>query len=250
MCKYCECSSLSSIIIPNSVKNIGNQAFSWCSSLSSIIIPNTVINIGDYAFEGTKWYDNQPDGLVYVGHFLYKYKGTIPANAKIAINEGTKGIKCSAFLDCVGLTSITIPNSVTSIGHSAFSGCSGLTSITLPNSITSIGYKTFYNCSALTSITIPNSVTSIGESAFEGCSALTSVTIPNSVTTIEIFAFYGCVKLKDFHLRNNHPENIKIAAHLTFSGSIRDCTLYVPFGTKYAFMDDEAFNVFKKINIE
>ena len=80
----------------------------------------------------------QPDGLVYVGHFLYKYKGTIPANAKIAINEGTKGIKCSAFSDCVGITSITIPNSVTNIGESAFSGCSALSSVTIPYSVTPI----------------------------------------------------------------------------------------------------------------
>ena len=74
------------------------------------------------------------------------------------------------------LTSITIPNSVTSIGDGAFEYCSELTSVTIPNSVTSIGWHAFADCSSLTSVTIPNSVTSIGYSAFSGCSGLTSIT--------------------------------------------------------------------------
>ena len=97
-----------------------------------------------------------------------------------------------AFAYCSGLTSINIPNSVTSIGQSAFSGCSGLTSITIPSSITSIDEQTFENCTGLTSINIPNSVTSIGEGAFLGCSGLTSIAIPSSVTSIGGGAFSGC----------------------------------------------------------
>ncbi len=91
------------------------------------------------------------------------------------------------------LTSITIPNSVTSIGDHAFGYCSGLTSITIPNSVTSIGRGAFQNCSGLTSITIPNGVTSIGNYAFSDCSGLTSITIPNSVTSIGNDAFYYCI---------------------------------------------------------
>ena len=97
--------------------------------------------------------------------------------------------------------SITIPSSikvndveysVTSIRPGAFSNC-GLTSITIPNSVTSIGDYAFRDCSGLTSISIPNSVTSIGESAFFNCSSLTSISIPNSVTSIESGAFFGCI---------------------------------------------------------
>ena len=80
-----------------------------------------------------------------------------------------------AFEDCSGLTSFTIPFGVTSIGSWAFSGCSGLTSLTIPSSVTSIGSDTFYGCSGLTSLTIPSSVTYIGKSAFEGCSGLTNL---------------------------------------------------------------------------
>ncbi|MEE3416780.1 MAG: leucine-rich repeat domain-containing protein [Prevotella sp.] len=109
-------------------------------------------------------------------------------------------IDYSAFFNYSGLTSITIPNSVTRIGRSAFSGCSGLTSITIPNSVTSIGESAFYSCRGLTSITIGNSVTSIGSEAFKYCSGLTSVTIPNSVTSIGNWAFSDCSSLTDVTL--------------------------------------------------
>ena len=98
-----------------------------------------------------------------------------------------------AFCQCSGLTSVTIPNSVTSIGNNAFYQCTGLTSITMGDSVTTIGHNAFSGCSSLTSIIIPNSVTSIG--GFRGCSSLTSITIGNSVTTIGDFAFYQCTGL-------------------------------------------------------
>ena len=130
-------------------------------------------------------------------------------------------IEYEAFSGCSGLTSIEIPNSVTSIGREAFSGCSGLTSIEIPNSVTSIGSEAFSDCSGLTSVTINSnaiasetytssssmrdifgeqvnqyvlgdSVKSIGGYAFSGCRGLTSVTIPNSVTSIGREAFSYC----------------------------------------------------------
>lgn len=96
--------------------------------------------------------------------------------------------------NCSDLTSITIPDSVTSIGKFAFDSCKELTSITIPNSVISIGKEAFYNCSALTSITIPNSITLIDNFMFYNCISLTSIIIPNSVTSIGYFAFYGCRK--------------------------------------------------------
>ena len=102
-----------------------------------------------------------------------------------------------------GLTSLIIPNKVTSIGDDAFNGCTGLTSVTIPNKVTSIGNYAFRNCSGLTSVTIPNSVTGIGFRAFEGCSNLTSVTIPNSVTTIGNSAFLDCYGLTSVTIPNS-----------------------------------------------
>ena len=196
------CTRLTSITIPKSVTSIGESAFSDCSNLTSITIPNYT-SIGGNAFNETKWYENQPDDLVYIGIALYKYKGTMPEKTNIVIKEGIKEISGSAFANCSGLTSITIPNSVTSIGKHAFRNCSDLTSITISNSLTSIGMYAFSNCSGLTSITIPNSVISIGQDAFHGCSSLTSVTIPNSVTDIEFQTFASCSGLTSITIPNS-----------------------------------------------
>ena len=111
-----------------------------------------------------------------------------------------------AFSGCTGLTSITIPDSVTSISYSAFSGCDGLTSITIPDSVTSIGNGAFENCTGLTSVTIPDSVTLISAYAFSGCTGLTSVTISDSVTGIDDYAFSGCTGLTKI---NWNAENIE-----------------------------------------
>ena len=135
----------------------------------------------------------------------------------------------AAFDGCSGLTSLTIPSSVTSIGEYAFNGCSGLTSLTIPSSVTSIGESAFYGCSGLTSLTIPSSVTSIGESAFFGCSGLTSFTIPSSVTSIGWGAFCGCSGLTSIYV---YTEKLPNMGSDVFDGcDAKKCTVYVPKGT-------------------
>ena len=121
----------------------------------------------------------------------------------VTIPNSVTSIEYAAFAGCTGLTSITIPNSVTTIGDYAFSDCSGLTSVTIGSSVMGIGEKAFYNCIGLTSITIPNSVTSIGSSAFSGCSGLTSVTIGSSVMGIGEKAFYNCIGLTSITIPNS-----------------------------------------------
>ena len=110
----------------------------------------------------------------------------------VVIPDSVTSIGSYAFYNCTGLTSVTIGDSVESIGSSAFYYCSSLTSVTIPDSVTSIGSSAFRDCSSLTSVTIPDSVTSIGSSAFQYCSRLTSVTIPDSVTSIGEYAFSSC----------------------------------------------------------
>ena len=192
---FMDCTGLTSITIPNSVTKIGKQVFKGCTSLTSITIPNTVTFIGEDAFDGTPWYNNQPDGVVYIGNIAYKFKGEMASGTAISIKEGTLSVAPHAFTNCAGLTSVTIPNSVIKIGFRAFEGCTGLTSITIGNSVTEIDVRAFSGCKCLTSVTIPNSVSTIGQSAFEGCSGLTSVTIPNSVIAIGFGAFKDCYRL-------------------------------------------------------
>ena len=124
------------------------------------------------------------------------YSGSLVIPEKLYSRYGTftiTGIYASAFENCDDLTSVTIPNSVKSIGDNAFSSCTGLTSITIPNSVTSIGNNAFDYCKNLTPVTIPNSVTTIGDYAFWVCESLKSITIPNSVTSIERYAFWDCI---------------------------------------------------------
>ena len=150
------------LVIPNDITEINDYAFYNCTGLTSITIPNSVTSIGSFAFYNTGWYNNQPDGILYLDNCCLGYKGNRPTGT-LSIKEGTRLIGGSAFYYCDGLTSVTIPNSVTSIGDYAFRGCTGLTSVTIPNSVTSIGSFAFYGCSGLTSVTIPNSVTTIGK---------------------------------------------------------------------------------------
>ena len=216
-----DCTGLTSVTIPTSVTSIGEEAFRCCTGLTSVTIPNSVTEIGYSAFGGTPWYNNQPDGVVYIGKVAYEFKGEMASGTAINIKEGTVSISGYAFYGCTGLTSITIPNSVTSIGEFAFSGCTGLTSVTIPSSVTSIGKSAFSGCTGLTSVTIPNSVTTIGWSAFRGCAGLTSVTIPNSVTEIGWSAFEGCTALTSVTF---NATNCKSPGR-TYEAWFQDCPL-------------------------
>lgn len=125
------------------------------------------------------------------------------------------------------LTSITIPENITSIGRCAFSGCDSLTSITIPDSVTSIGSSAFENCSGLTSIVIPDSVTSIDHWAFQYCTGLTSATIGNGVKSISRYAFWDCASLKDIYFNGTKDQWNVIKK--TDSG-IKNCTIHCKDG--------------------
>ena len=136
-----------------------------------------------------------------------RYKDDVIIPETVRYNEtiyNVNTIGWAAFQNCSGLTSVTIPNSVTFIDNGAFYGCSGLTSVTIPNSVTSIGEAAFEGCNGLTSVTIPNSVTEIGDYAFWGCTSLTSITIPSSVTSIGKYSFFDCSGLKAIAVENGN----------------------------------------------
>ena len=148
---------------------------------------------------------------------LYYANGIYTSNDKLGMY---------AFKGCSGLTSLTLPSSVTSIGTAAFEGCSGLKSLTIPSSVTSIGWYAFYGCSGLTSLTILSGVTSIGWAAFRGCNGLTSLTIPSSVTSIGNDAFFGCSGLTSLSI----PSSVTSIGGGTFQDCSGLTSLTIPSG--------------------
>lgn len=234
---FSECENLSSVTIKEGVTTIGHGAFHNCSNLEEITIPDSVREIyawGDSAFEvglysleysrvfyGTKWYNNQPDGVVYAGKVAYCYKGEMPENTEIALKPGTVAIADNAFALQKNLISIDIPDGVTTIGGSAFTSCEKLNDISLPDSVTKIrknaqtmGYAFkgtgwyenqpdglvyigdilfTYKGENLedTDLVIKNGIKTIADGAFYFCDNffnIKSVTIPASVKTIGDYA--------------------------------------------------------------
>ena len=263
---FCDCSSLTSVEIPNSVTSIGNQAFWDCSNLTFVEIPNSVTSIGDEAFhlcEGLTSVEI-PNSVTSIGNraFAFCYGLT-----SVEIPNSVTSIGRAAFEDCSNLTSVEIPNSVTSIGNDVFTGCSGLTSVEIPNSVTSIGSFAFEGCSSLSSVEIPNSVTSIGNYAFQGCYGLTSVEIPNSVTSIGKYAFRNCSGLTSVEIPNSVTsigdeafacgdlisvtslieEPFEIATYTFAKGTYSNAPLYVPAGTKEKYEATEGWKNFANI---
>ena len=173
-------SIITSVIIPDSVVDIGYYAFEGCTGLTSIVIPNSVTTIGDYAFYGCT-------GLI-----------------SIVIPDSVTTIGINAFEGCTGLTSIVIPSGVTTIDQSTFYGCTNLESILVGE-----GNQSYYsqnNClieketNALIlgckNSIIPDGVTMIFDYAFYGCTGLTSIVIPDSVIAIDRYTFYRCADLE------------------------------------------------------
>jgi hypothetical protein len=152
-------------------------------------------------------------------------KDRVYQNSLISIEIGNNvSIGNYAFQNCYALTSITLPDGVTSIGGSAFQYCYALTTITIPDTVTSIGSYAFNGCYALTTITIPDTVTSISDSAFRACYALQSTTIPDTVTSISDYAFSGCYSLTSITI----PDGVTSIGTNVFNGCYALTTITIP----------------------
>ncbi len=247
------CSNLTSVTLPNSVSHIGQSAFEGCNQIPSVIIPESATNIGDKAFYNCKNLrkvvncsnlniqkgsdDNGCVGLyaylIYNGLSVYDdgdfvcivdndkkyvvdYKGS-SSSIELPLVDG---IADYAFYKKNDISSVVIPNTITSIGNYAFYGCPELISVDIPSSLISIGNYSFSGCTGITSILIPKNVTNIGRNAFEKCSGLKTITILCSVSNFEYNAFWSCTNITSVHI-----SDISDWCKITFF-SAYSCPLY------------------------
>ena len=186
--KIIGCRSLTSLVIPDSVTNIGDYAFAFCRTLTDIVIPDSVTSIGNWAFWNCRSLTDIviPDSVTSIGDNAFHFCSSL---SNIAISDSVTSIGNNAFSDCRSLTDIVIPDSVTNIGDAAFCGCKSLRTIVIPDSVTSIGNNAFCDCSSLSNLVLPDSVTCIGGGAFSGCFLLEYISIPKNVICLNVNPF-------------------------------------------------------------
>ena len=201
---FAGCNNLESITLPKDLTSIGGLAFYGCKKLRSILIPSAVNEIGTQAFLGC---ESLKSLVVENGSTCYHSEGnclietaakklicacnysTIPADGSVTtIGE-------FAF-ELTGITSITLPDTITAIENQAFAECPNLESVVLPDSVMEMGYRVFYDCEKLKNVTLPSNMTKLADHTFYGCLGLESITLPDSVTIIGDAAFYWCKNLK------------------------------------------------------
>lgn len=189
---FLDCASLTSVKLSerldggNEQYTIGHNAFRQCTSLTSIDIPEIVNRMGESVFRSCTSLTSATIGATLMGDNTFMDCTNL---SSVTIRDSVTGFGVSVFQNCTSLTSIVIPKNVRTIAESAFSS-SALTSVVLSSSMNSISDSTFDQCTSLASVTIPEGVTSIGNNAFQDNTSLKTITLPNSMLTIGNLAFY------------------------------------------------------------
>lgn len=191
------CDKLRSIAIPDTVKSIGNKAFEGCKQLSKITFSEQIELIEEGAFEDTDFFNDKRNwnaDALYLNNWLVKVESGVQGS--FVIQDGTVGIADAAFIDCVNLKSVTIPNSTRYIGSRVFLGCSMLEEVVFPDKVTRFGVRVFDKCANLKRVDLPEGVTDL-RGIFQQNRSLVSVTIPKSVRVIDSVSFAGTAYMKD-----------------------------------------------------
>ncbi len=209
---WCE-NKITSVIIPNSVKEIETSAFWGLENLEKVEIEgNSLISIGDEAFKGCSKLRNVrlPNSLEMIGHRAF---ANCSSMTSVVVPNSVKSLGGGAFKECANLKSVSIGDLVEEINMNAFNGCGNLASVVIGKSVAKIQNRAFASCSKLEKIIIPNSVTVINGAAFAGCERLEEIKLSNSLSYLGNRAFDSCVNLKNIVI----PESFKKAGDYAFS---------------------------------
>ena len=194
------CSNLTEVRLPAGLTEISPAAFASCSSLTNIDLPDTVKVIGEGAFSGCGFTSiDIPDSVTEIGEYAFSSSKL----ERITIPDGITEIGNGAFQSCSSLTKVILPDSLRRIGDEAFAYCYALTDADLPVGLTEIGEEAFYMCQSLSGTEIPEGVMEIRERTFQGCESLTEVILPEGLTTIGHGAFLDCTSLKEMTIPGN-----------------------------------------------
>lgn len=264
---FAGCSSLRSVVLPETLVSVGDRAFEGCAQLAELTLPQAVTQIGVQAFDGCVSLEtlDLPDGLQSIGTSAFRNCTGI---ASFVLPQSVREIGSDAFAGCSSLVSLTLPflgedadwfgklfgagyymengqyvpqtlktvsvTGGTAVADFLFYGCASLEEVTLPSSVTRIGNSSFCGCASLTDFVLPASLTDIGPSAFKDCAGLSALSVPAGVTSIGAEAFFGCTSLQEADLGGA----LSVGAD-AFAG----CTSLqeVLFGTEFAEMGQGAF---------
>ena len=183
---------ITGIYLPYGVRRIADDAFRNCVSLRELLLPETPESVGSGAFLGTPWWGALPEGCVYLGNILYRYKGAMPPGAALSLREGTAAVAQGAFRDREELSEIVLPDGLESVGPMAFYNNVHLKAIRLPASLREIGVYAFHGCADLSELALPEGCRALGDRAFYGCRGLRDVRLPGSLVSIGQDAFRRC----------------------------------------------------------
>jgi len=196
------CSSLTSVALPDGLTQLGNYVFNRCISLTSVSLPDGLTQLGDCVFWGCSSLTSVllPDGLTQLGTGVFNECSSLTS---VGLPDGLTQLGNYAFYECSSLTSVALPDGLTQLGNNVFSGCSSLTSVLLPDGLTQLGWYVFKGCSSLTSVSLPDGLTQLGDNVFMGCSSLTSAANSAGFDTVELYLRdrYKCVTLRKLVLR-------------------------------------------------
>lgn len=268
---FVQCGSLPSITIPEGVTGIGTEAFLGDKKLKEITLPASLTNIGSDAFSMTKWEENQPEGVLYLGKVAYKYIGKTK-DANLTLREGTLSVAAKAFSGNEVLQSVTIPAGCTDIGDWAFSDCPQLATVNFPQNDVHIGWSSFNNTPYFdahpdgmvvigktacgikgeigdsATITVPEGVEILAPGALDNADILANLILPKTVTTIESNALTGAGSLISLRLNSVNPPQAQ--PDMAGDDFYDNVTLIVPAGSEQAYKEHPVWKRFAKMQAE
>ncbi len=254
--------TITTVRIPASMKTVNTDAFrnmsnvrkvyiadltSWCAiefangNANPIYnaFPTSTSNWGNVYIDGTETTTlTIPEGVQSIGRAFYGFKGL----TAVTLPSSLTTLGDQAFANCISLPTVVLPENLDSLG-SAFFGCSGLTAIEVPSKV-KILKNTFYGCKSLTDVKLHTGLTTIGMTAFSGCSSLKKIDVPSSVTNIGVMAFYNCTAITEFICRNTVPPTCGLDVFEDFAAN---ATLQVPEESISAYKEAAEWKTFKTI---